>query len=57
MIFAWNNIDPTCTDWKYHGSNRRTKSILLLSYKNENSVNLLPDDTQYFDMKMRNVIL
>lgn len=55
MIFAWNNIDPTCTDWKYHVSNRRTKSILLLSYKNENSVNLLPDDTQYFDMKMRNV--
>lgn len=54
MIFAWNDEDPKCTDWKYHGSNRRIKSILLLSYVNEDN-NLLPLDTQRTDFRMRNV--
>lgn len=55
MIFAWNKVDPLCTDWKYHGANRRTKSLLLLSFKDPSSVNVLPPDTVTFDIKMNNV--
>lgn len=57
MIFAWNDQDPLCDDWKYHYENRKTKSVLLLSYKNDdiNEQNLLPNELQTKEFRMRNV--
>lgn len=40
LIFAWNTADPVTGngDWRYHGSNRRTRVDLLLVYKDETLV-------------------
>ena len=61
MIFAMNNEDPSCTDfnWKYHDQNKWTKSMLLLSYKEDNidQQGILPADTFTIDFRMRNVVL
>ena len=59
MIFAFNNEDPSCSqfDWKFHGNNKWTKTLLLLSYKEDDidHQNQLPADTVKVDMRMRDV--
>ena len=61
MIFAFNNEDPSCStlDWKFHGDNRYTKSILLLNYRDDDieSQSQLPQETFKIEMRMRNVKL
>ena len=59
VIFAWNNDDPLTgnNDWKYHGSNRFIKVLMLLNFKNEtvDKQTTLPSDVYTYTFRMNNV--
>ena len=59
MIFAWSDQKILKDNgWTYHGENRRSKSLLLLSSRPFNGAvqeNDLPDDTVTFDIRASNV--
>ena len=54
MIFAWNKNDPQNNNkWDFHGTNRRTKTALLLDFKDSDiskQENSLPKDFQTFQI-------
>lgn len=59
LLFAWNDADPVTGlgDWRYHGSNRRTRADLLLVFKDENLVEEAEDaqDAIAIDFKLNNL--
>ena len=59
MIFAWNDQDPSTNgnDWKFHDKNRFSKSLLLLSFQNDDvsEDKPLPSDTFTHEFRMRDV--
>jgi hypothetical protein len=61
VLFAWNDADPVTgkDDWDYHGKNRLSRVILLLSFKNDTIDNqgILPNDTFTYSYRMNNVSL
>lgn len=57
LIFAWNDADPVTGngDWQYHSRNRRSRTDLLLVYKDETLVEETEDvaDAIAVDFKLK----